>query len=194
MAIDVFKVDENLNLSMDEEIAAALPLFQDIMTLVYNKGAGDSDGRKRVKGNKIVKYAILMYKWSSPYVEQYATEESRHDPIVKVLDIDFKFDDKAVSFISWYKDYQENIKALQALDASRALIDKMVQHIKNIDFDKTNPRGDLMYNPLQYSAIGKKIKEALKDLQESEKEVMDSLKEVSNIKGDKKKSMFEDPS
>lgn len=194
MAIDVFKVDENLNLSIDEEIAAALPLFQNIMALVYNKGEGDSDGRRRVKGNKIVKYSILMYKWSSPYVEQYSTEESRHDPVVKILGIDFKFDDKAEAFISWYKDYQENVKALQALDASRALIDRMIQHIKNIDFDKTNPRGDLMYDPLKYSGIGKKIKEALKDLQESEKEVMDSLKEVSNIKGDKKKSMFEDPS
>lgn len=66
-----FIIDENGNIDFADSLKA-LPQVRTMLTLNYNKGKGDVDGRNRGRYEREKNYLFYMYSFQSPYNEDTA--------------------------------------------------------------------------------------------------------------------------
>ena len=187
----LFKLN-NYELELTEELLQ-IPQTAEILSLKFNKQEGDNDGRKRKRGYSILRYASLFYAYNSPLAEQ--PDKKRKEMAIKYSQINVK-DLNNSTVIEFLKEIEtlsvDGSKSLQALIAARNLIDKMIEHINNVDFNDVDEHGKPLYDINKYKGFIKDLDGLIEGLDKLEDKVTSSLAQTTRARGGAKIGNRED--
>ena len=167
----------------------AMEVAQKLYTLVYNKGPGDADGRKRVRGTKEMVYIYFFCDYRSEFHNYPDNARNEESLSAAGLPNDHP---TSVELLSAMGVYAHHISAgsqvLGLLEAARTAVDKLKNNFSKIRIEiddndsldimekKMNITGKLMDN------LGK-IPKVMKDLDAIEERVKKEASSTSRLKG-----------
>lgn len=148
-----------------------LPEFKAIISLNYNKGEGDSDGRKRKKLQRDIDYIWYTYAQKSPFREY--SESERAEEVAKLTSLTPKtISNELKAAIERYTELNYTRMLRLILSAERA-VDKLRQYFDDLDFTQKTASGGLVNHPTDViKAISDldKVAESLTKLARKQKE------------------------
>lgn len=78
------------------------------------------------------------------------------------------------------------------LEDTRVAVDKLREHLKNMDFNEVDDKGKPKYTLNTITSTIKQIPELIKGLDEAEKAVTSDIREMSRARGNHEKAIMED--
>lgn len=78
------------------------------------------------------------------------------------------------------------------LEDTRVAVDKLREHLKNMDFNEVDDKGKPKYTLNTITSTIKQIPELIKGLDEAEKAVTSDIREISKARGNHEKAIMED--
>lgn len=78
------------------------------------------------------------------------------------------------------------------LEDTRVAVDKLREHLKNMDFNEVDDKGKPKYTLNTITSTIKQIPELIKGLDEAEKAVTSDIREMSKARGNHEKAIMED--
>lgn len=78
------------------------------------------------------------------------------------------------------------------LEDTRVAVDKLREHLKNMDFNEVDDKGKPKYTLNTITSTIKQIPELIKGLDEAEKAVTSDIREMSKARGNHEKAVMED--
>ena len=78
------------------------------------------------------------------------------------------------------------------LEDTRVAVDKLREHLKNMDFNEVDDKGKPKYTLNTITSTIKQIPELIKGLDEAEKAVTSDIREMSKARGNHEKAILED--
>lgn len=176
----------NVNAEGELEItdeAKLVPEVQALLTLKYNKGPKDHDGRKRFRVHEELRYMRLVYSPKSPYRDYYEDEriaEARLDcgfpkewvesPELKAAI--GKYIKGAVSKVS------------RSLNTTERFLEKFEKHLNKIDLDERTATGGIVHDPAKVMNTLKALPDFLQTIQELERQAKNDIIANPKSKGD----------
>ena len=109
---------EDYEAKINKEEALLIPEFKALFKLKYNKGKGDVDGRKRIRGGKEITYIYFMKDYKSEHAN--FTNDERHSESLKdsELPANYKISKQLEAALEKYDKLQQTL-SLKALSAVR---------------------------------------------------------------------------
>lgn len=99
--------------------------------------------------------------------------------------------DKAVlDAMEFYRSFKPTSALL--LEDTRFAVDKLRDHLKNLDLDARDDKGKPIYTLNSITATIKQIPELIKGLDEAERAVNNDIKEMSKVRGGYEKTVLEE--
>ena len=144
MGMKLFKIEDYSPVPTEE--AYAIKEFSDLLTLQYNKGKGDTQGRKRYRGIKELEFIFFFVDYRSEFAK-YAKEERRIEALHAAgLDENYKISKELTAAITQYRKLQET-RPIKLLNAARQAVDKMTEYFNSVELTIEGPNGNLIPNP-----------------------------------------------
>ena len=135
-------------------------------------------------GKKYLIYIYFVLDFSSPLKEW--EPEKREAEAMRYAGLE-KADTKNPKVLEAMKYYEmlqySSCRALRSYRAAQTGLDKMDEYFENIDFDKTDKQGKLLYTPNQYIDNIAKTNKAYDELEKLSKRVETELTQSSGIRG-----------
>lgn len=175
----LFTLDENQQVDLNKEWIHLVPEFSTL--LKRDRGSkGDSDGRKKLKARQEFTYIYFMWDFSSPLRDW--EEHERHEEALRYAGLtEANMDKDLVTASNHYNMLlMKSARSLRTLRAVQKSLDSLDTHFEQIDFTKTDKKGELLHNPNSYLANLQKLDAAYTAVEKFEKRVMDELSGVSN--------------
>lgn len=140
------KVNPDGDIEFVSEEIKLVPEVQELMTLKYNKGPGDHDGRKKYRAKNELKYMYLNYSKKGPYKDYSAEERFAEAKIDCNLPQNWQ---ESVELQAVVKKYLKAApsKLVRLLHTSEKVLDKLDAYLNSIDFTKTDDKGSLVHEP-----------------------------------------------
>lgn len=169
--------------------------FAPLFALKYNEGEeGDHDGRKRKKAYKVFKYMWYNFHPASPFAEY--DKAKREEKSLKEAEISWKisYDPKAQKAIHYYvEDHLKKSRSNRALQTANNLVDKLIDHVDNLDMNQKDDHGRPIHDINKYSGWVEKLDTLIKGVAQLEKTVQEQQKTKLRAKGAAKIGKREDP-
>lgn len=151
----------------------------------------DKSKDKNIAINEL-SYVYFMCDYESDY-DDIIDEEERSAEILSVLDLpkNWKPDNDVENAIDFYKKRRDGM-VMKLFDASKILINKIVEFSKKVNLDERDKNGRLIYNVKQINDMIKQLGATVESVQDLEKMVK---REISNNKskvGSREKNLYED--
>lgn len=184
-------VDGNIALEKDEVMLH--PEIQEMITMKYNKGPDDYDGRRRERAFKEFTYVYLMYDYASTYAE--LDEKDRHIYSLRSarLPQDYVISKEMKALIEMYKKEQAKTSlSLSLLIKVRESAHKLGGYFDKVDFEEKDEQGKLVYDIRQYMNTVKELGNVLEGLHKLEQQVKSELNADTRLYGGSKKGIRED--
>jgi hypothetical protein len=190
--MDFFVLREDYTIEVNKPEILLIKEFDELFSLKFNTGMkGDSDGRKRLKGLKVIAFIYLVYDWKSPYAEY--SQKEKVDSALEDTDLEKSIvdDTLVIKAISKFQDLQDT-RLIRLLKSSELVVDKIRYHFETLDLQERDEvtgqyfikARDVMSN---LAALGKTIEslQLLKHLVQKEQE------QTRGLRGDAEPGMFD---
>lgn len=150
------KINDDGEIELVSEEVKLVPELTPLMTLNYNKGPKDADGRKKFRLKNELKYLYLLYSSKSPY-KDYSEKER----LIEVkqdcqLADNWKESPELEALVKVYQKGSPS-KLERLLRTTEGFLDKFDAYLSTIDLTEKNARDEYIHDP-------KKIMDALKQL------------------------------
>lgn len=164
------KINEDGEVEFVSEEIKLVPEVQELMTLKYNKGPKDADGRKKFRMKAELKYMYLNYSRRGPYRDYSPTERLEESKRDCGFDTNWKESEELKAVVAKYTKASPN-KLLRLLHTSEGVLDKLDTYFQNIDFSLKDDKGALLYEPKEVMDSLNKLPRLASTLQELEQQV-----------------------
>lgn len=172
------KLNEDGEIEIQTEEVKLVPEVQAIMTLKYNKGKGDVDGRKRVRALNELKYLYLAYSPRSPYKDFTTTERIAEAKSDCNFTDDWKESPELEALVPKFKKGSVS-KISRMLETVNEFVEKFEMHLRTLDLNERNGAGGYVNNPKDVIATLKQLPDLATTLQELEIQAkFDTIKTV----------------
>ncbi|UCD06857.1 MAG: hypothetical protein JSW41_03385 [Candidatus Aenigmatarchaeota archaeon] len=167
----------------------AMASMQALFTLAYNKGPGDHDGRKRVRGNKEMVYIYYMCDYRSEFENYPDTTRNEESLVAAGLPVDHP---TSAELLQAMGEFSHHIRSGNVILGLLETARKSVHKVKDF-FDQVNvtiedtDKIDVIEK--KTAIVGKvmdnlgKIPKVIKDLNTIEEEVKKEVNHSSRIQG-----------
>jgi len=160
-----------------------VPEVQAILTMAYNKGQGDFEGRKKLRAKTEMKYLYLAYSKRSPY-----KDFSEDERIIEARDDckfppDWKPSKELIALIPKFQNGTQN-KVARLLGTVTKFIDKFEKNLNNIDLNERTASGGLLYKSTDIMATLERLPRLAETLQELENQANTGVIVKTASKGD----------
>lgn len=180
---------EWIRLNKDNEIefvseeVKLVPEVQTLLSLKYNKGAKDHDGRKKYRALNELAYMYLAYSPKSPYKDFYEDERIQEARLDRNLPIDWHESPELRAVIAKYAKGVVN-KVTRSLGTVEKFLEKFEKHLNDIDLDERNATGGLVHNPKAIMDTLGRLPDFLQTIQELERQAKSDTIATVKSKGD----------
>lgn len=180
---------EWLKLNKDEEVefnseeCRLVPEIIELMSLRYNKGPKDHDGRKRYRALNELKYMYLAYSPRSPYKDFYEQERLEQARIDCLFPQDWKESPELKAVIDKYLNGSPN-KVTRSLKTVEKFLEKFEKHLNSLDLNERTSMGGYVNDPAKVMATLGKLPDFLVTIQELEKQAKFDIIASPKSKGD----------
>jgi hypothetical protein len=143
--------------------------FKALYALKYNDSPGDTQGRKRIRGNSEARYLYFLCDHRSEFAK--FSEEERKTEALAAADLpeNYKISDTLEAAIERYIKLN-NSRNIRLLTSANAAVDKLAEYFRAVDFTKLDTTGKFQYDPKDLiSNVGNlgKVIEGLEKLEEA---------------------------
>ena len=175
---------ENNNLCSITPEALGLKVFRDLWE--RDKTA------KKERARLDLSFVYFYSDWQSTF--KTLPKEERIQKLEKeVYDEKYKADEKILLACELYEQIQnESSFSLKFLNSIKESAKKIAFYLEKADLDERDKQGRFVYNTSTLQKTIADFPETIKRIQEMEKKVQEELTQDPNIRGDAKKSAFED--
>lgn len=156
---------------------------------------GDADGRRKILATKELAFVYFYSDPRSPYVESYLDNKERETKVCKMLGMPegWAIDAVVQDAVDFYCAEIKEDFDVKYLNSNIIAASKTLTYLENVDYDKRDVKGNLLYKPAEVVKVLKEsggVLESLKALREKAfKKVNLSLK----IRGGGDVNLFERP-
>jgi hypothetical protein len=181
--MDWLKLDKDGELIFNSEEVKLVPEVQELMSLKYNKGPKDNDGRKRYKALAELKYMYLVYSPKSPYKDYYEKER------IEEAKLDCAFPDgwtespELRAVIAKYMKGSVS-KITRSLKTVEKFLEKFEKHLNDIDLNERTGGGTLVHDPAKVMTTLGKLPDFLTTIHELERAAKNDIIAAPSSKGD----------
>jgi hypothetical protein len=162
-----------------------VPEFKEI--LVKSKPVkGDNDGRKKLHAQRVFTFIYLLTDFKSPLRDMQESEklgEALRCSELTSSDIDEKVK-KALEVYEWYQ--ENSARSLRTLKSMRKSLNQLDKYFEDIDFTKTDKKGELLHSAKEYLANMAGVEKAYDSYEKFEERVHTQLTEAVTVRGDRK--------
>jgi len=177
------KLTEDGEIEIASEEVKLVPEMQALLTLKYNKGPKDNDGRKKYRLKSELKYLYLVYSVKSPY-KDYSETERRVEALLDCkFPHDWKESDELVALIPKFLKGNQS-KFVRLLATAEKSLDKLEGYLNSVDFTERKENGDLANKPKDVVDLLKTLPGLAQTLQELEQQVKLGTVGAVKSKGD----------
>lgn len=178
-----FKVNAEGELEFASEEVKLVPEIQAMMSLKYNKGPKDHEGRKKYRMWQELRYMRLVYSPMSPYKDFYEHEREAEARLDCNLPKEWKESDELKACITKYLKGTVS-KVSRSLKTTENFLEKFEKHLNNIDLDERNGNGGLVHDPAKVMNTLKALPDFLNTIQELERAAKNGIVTSPKSKGD----------
>jgi hypothetical protein len=175
----LFEVNEAGEAIVNKPWLSLIPEFQELFRDNYRKIRYDNP-----VGRKYLAYIYFVHDFSSPL--RNWKEDKRVEEAIRYtgLTAEQLKNDKLKTACTYYKKLQvQCCRAHASYIAAQKGLDKMDEYFENIDFDRVDKQGKLMYTPNQYIDNISKTNKAYDELDKLAQRVETELSQSSGIRG-----------
>lgn len=175
----LFEIDENGEVKVNSPWIKLIPelkeLFHTTKKIPYDRNT---------YARKLLTYIYFYRDFSSPLRDW--EDEARHKESLKYSELEESdvSTDKFKRALNVYVHMQyEACRALKTYEASMKGLQAMDTYLKQVDFEKTDKQGKLLYTPNQYVANLALINKAYEELRKLASTVQSELSQTTGIRG-----------
>lgn len=180
---DWIRINNEGEVEFVSEEVKLVPEVQAILSLKYNKGPKDHDGRKKYRANEEMRYMLLAYSPMSPYSnfsEEERIQEARTDcnyPKEWVESPELK---------ALIPKYLKGVvtRTTRSLKNAERFLEKFEKHLDGIDLNERNASGGLVHDPAKVMNTLKALPDFLTTIQELERQARQGITTSPKSKGD----------
>lgn len=177
------KINNEGEIEFVSEEVKLVPEMQALLSLKYNKGPKDHDGRKRYRSTEELRYMYLAYSPKSPY-KDYTTEER-----IAEAKLDCKFPEGWIEspelqlLIAKYLKGTVS-KVSRSLGTVEKFLEKFENHLNKINLDERTAGGGLIHDPAKVMNTLKALPDFLITIHELERQAKNDIITSPKSKGD----------
>lgn len=145
------------------------------------------------KNKALLEFGIIYFMCDPRSDYQYIVdEESRLEEVKKAEGLPDKW--KPDKELTDAMDYYKSVRPMAALllDDTRAAVEKLRKHIKEINLNAVDDKGKPIYTLDSYTRTIRQVTELVKELNNAEKELSKEITQSDKVRGALEKSMYED--
>lgn len=177
------KLNKDGEIEFVSEECKLVPEVQTLLSLKYNKGLKDHDGRKRYKALDELRYMYLAYSPKSPYKDYYEDERINEAKIDCSLPKDWKESEELKACIAKYLEGTVS-KITRALATAERFLEKFERQLNSINLNERNASGALVHDPKKIMDTLKSLPDFLTTIHELEKAARNDVIAAPKSKGD----------
>ncbi len=177
------RINDEGEVEFVSEEVKLVPEVQAILTLNYNKGKGDIDGRKKHRAKLECKYMCLGYSPRSPYKDYSEAERLVEAKLDCKFPADWVMSPELKALIPEFEEGTKN-KVGRLLKTVTKFIDKFETHLNSIELNERNASGGLIHKPTDIMATLERLPRLAETLQELENQAKLGVIVKQNVKGD----------
>lgn len=161
-----------------------VPEVQTLMSLKYNKGLKDHDGRKKYKALTELKYMYLAYSPKSPYKDFYEDERIAEARVDCNFPKEWRESEELKACIAKYLKGSVS-KITRALATTERFLEKFEKQLNSIDLNERNQMsGAVIHDPKKIMDTLKSLPDFLTTIHELEKAARNDVIAAPKSKGD----------
>lgn len=181
--MDWLTINENGEVEFASEEIKLVPEVLRLLTLNYNKGPGDNEGRKKRRALTELKYLYLAYSPKSPYKDFSDTERIAEARIDCNLPVTWEESEELKAVIpKFFKGTKTKVARL--LDTVNKFMDKFEAHLNSIDLNERNMSGGIVHTPKSVMETLERLPRLAETLQELENQARSGIIVKTSSKGD----------
>jgi hypothetical protein len=177
------KLNKDGEIEFVSEECKLVPEVQTLLSLKYNKGSKDHDGRKRYRALDELKYMYLAYSPKSPYKDFYEDERIAEAKIDCNFSKEWKESEELKACIVKYSKGSVS-KITRSLGTVEKFLEKFEKHLNSIDLNERNAGGGLVHDPAKVMATLGRLPDFLQTIQELERAAKNDIIASPKSKGD----------
>lgn len=160
-----------------------VPEVQALLTLKYNKGPKDMDGRKKYRAMNELKYMYLAYSPKSPYKDYYEKERFEEARVDCGLVKEWKEPEELKALIPKYLKGTVS-KVTRSLGTAERFLEKFEIYLNGIDLNERKASGDTVHDPKNIMMTLKQLPDFLNTIQDLERQARMDTIATPKTKGD----------
>lgn len=176
-------LDDDGEIEFVSEEVKLVPELQNLLSLKYNKGPKDADGRKRIRAKQELKYLYLAYSSKSPYRDYYKEEKIAEARSDCEFDSSWKESPELTALIEKFSKGPSN-KTTRSLQTVEEFLEKFEKHLKSVDLNERTSAGTIVHDPSKIMNTLKSLPDFLITIKELERQAKNDTIRTVKSKGD----------
>lgn len=164
------KLNEDGEIEFNSEEVKLVPEVQTLLTLKYNKGPKDNDGRKRYRALAELKYLYLNYSPKSPY-KDYSEAERKEEAMKDCNFPEGWVESSELKALIPKFERGQKTKFVRLLNTAERFLDKMEAHLNSLNLGERKDDGTYINKPKEIIDSLKQLPSLAQTLQELEQQV-----------------------
>ena len=181
--MDWIRVNDDGEVEILTEEVKLIPEFAALMSLAYNKGPKDADGRKKYRLKTELKYLYLAYSPKSPYKDYSEKERLAEARLDCGYGPDWKESDELKLLIPKFQRGAQN-KIARSIQTINRFLDKFEEFLNTLNLNERNLSGGLVHNPKAIMQTLEELPELAIKLAELERQARQDTVQRVGSKGD----------
>lgn len=181
--MDWFKINAEGEIEFVAEEVKLVPELQTLLSLKYNKGPKDHDGRKKYKALEELRYMTLAYSPKSPYKDYSEQERIAEAKLDCNFPPDWKESEELKALIPKYLKGTIS-KTTRSLKTTERFLEKFEKHLNDVDLNERNAGGGLIHDPAKIMNTLKALPDFLITIHELERQARMDVIASPKSKGD----------
>lgn len=177
------KLNQEGEIEFNSQEIKLVPEVQALMTLKYNKGPKDADGRKKYRALNELRYLYLVYSLRSPYRDFISEDRVKEAKADCGFPEDWKESQELQAVIEKYKKGTVN-KVTRSLGVVEGFLEKFEKHLNGIDLNERTVNGGIVHDAGKIMSTLKQLPDYLITLQELERQARHDIIRTPTSKGD----------
>jgi len=164
------KVNEEGEIEIVAQEVKLVPEFAELMSLAYNKGPKDADGRKKFRLKNELKYMYLVYSSKSPYRDYSEKERLNEAKLDCNLSEEWTESPELRKLIPKYIRGTKS-KLERLLNTTEGFLDKLDTHLSTLQLNERKENGEYAHKPKEIIDTLKQLPALAQTLQDLELQV-----------------------